>query len=175
MPVGCFCLSQKLCNSSRCGEVLREGYPTTCRSLHTLTRNAARSLLAGSECSPEPPLQEEMGNHVLCLQMLGDHVLHKQCTTQTICRELGKDSENLSLFTLSSLANNGYAVYVCTHVHWLSGSSCDYFSFFLFFPLSFFYRVLVLERGEVVECGTPDQLLQEKGIFYTMAKDSGLV
>ncbi|OWK61874.1 Multidrug resistance-associated protein 1 [Lonchura striata] len=36
-------------------------------------------------------------------------------------------------------------------------------------------RVLVLERGEVVECGTPDQLLQQKGIFYTMAKDSGLV
>ncbi|KAF4792003.1 Multidrug resistance-associated protein 1 [Turdus rufiventris] len=36
-------------------------------------------------------------------------------------------------------------------------------------------RVLVLERGEVVECGTPDQLLQEKGIFYSMAKDSGLV
>ncbi|NXI19483.1 MRP1 protein, partial [Irena cyanogastra] len=35
-------------------------------------------------------------------------------------------------------------------------------------------RVLVLERGEVVECGTPDQLLQEKGIFYSMAKDSGL-
>lgn len=44
-----------------------------------------------------------------------------------------------------------------------------------FFPLSLFYRVLVLERGEVVECGTPDQLLQEKGIFYSMAKDSGLV
>ncbi|NWX34145.1 MRP1 protein, partial [Notiomystis cincta] len=36
-------------------------------------------------------------------------------------------------------------------------------------------RVLVLERGEVVECGSPDQLLQEKGIFYSMAKDSGLV
>ncbi|NXY52739.1 MRP1 protein, partial [Callaeas wilsoni] len=36
-------------------------------------------------------------------------------------------------------------------------------------------RVLVLERGEVVECGTPEQLLQEKGIFYSMAKDSGLV
>ncbi|NXN86769.1 MRP1 protein, partial [Bombycilla garrulus] len=35
-------------------------------------------------------------------------------------------------------------------------------------------RVLVLERGEVVECGSPDQLLQEKGIFYSMAKDSGL-
>ncbi|NXA88006.1 MRP1 protein, partial [Melanocharis versteri] len=35
-------------------------------------------------------------------------------------------------------------------------------------------RVLVLERGEVVECGTPDQLLREKGIFYSMAKDSGL-
>ncbi|KFO86646.1 Multidrug resistance-associated protein 1, partial [Buceros rhinoceros silvestris] len=36
-------------------------------------------------------------------------------------------------------------------------------------------RVLVLERGEVVECGSPDDLLQEKGIFYSMAKDSGLV
>ncbi|KFQ24968.1 Multidrug resistance-associated protein 1, partial [Merops nubicus] len=35
-------------------------------------------------------------------------------------------------------------------------------------------RVLVLDRGEVVECGSPDQLLQEKGIFYSMAKDSGL-
>lgn len=44
-----------------------------------------------------------------------------------------------------------------------------------FFFISLFYRVLVLERGEVVECGTPDQLLQEKGIFYSMAKDSGLV
>ncbi|NWH45756.1 MRP1 protein, partial [Fregata magnificens] len=35
-------------------------------------------------------------------------------------------------------------------------------------------RVLVLDRGEVVECGSPDHLLQEKGIFYSMAKDSGL-
>uniref|UniRef100_A0A8B9P5X6 Multidrug resistance-associated protein 1 n=1 Tax=Apteryx owenii TaxID=8824 RepID=A0A8B9P5X6_APTOW len=36
-------------------------------------------------------------------------------------------------------------------------------------------RVLVLDRGEVVECGSPDNLLQKKGIFYSMAKDSGLV
>ncbi|XP_053936985.1 multidrug resistance-associated protein 1 isoform X3 [Cuculus canorus] len=36
-------------------------------------------------------------------------------------------------------------------------------------------RVLVLERGKVVECGSPEHLLQEKGIFYSMAKDSGLV
>ncbi|NWU95689.1 MRP1 protein, partial [Upupa epops] len=35
-------------------------------------------------------------------------------------------------------------------------------------------RILVLDRGEVVECGTPDQLLQKKGIFYSMALDSGL-
>lgn len=81
----------------------------------------------------------------------------------------------LSLFTqsaLSSLANNGCSLclYTCIHVHWLSGSSRDFFFF-----ISLFYRVLVLERGEVVECGTPDQLLQEKGIFYSMAKDSGLV
>ncbi|KAM4656290.1 multidrug resistance-associated protein 1 isoform 2-T2 [Amazona ochrocephala] len=36
-------------------------------------------------------------------------------------------------------------------------------------------RVLVLDRGEVVECGSPEHLLQQKGIFYSMAKDSGLV
>nr|XP_009681743.1 PREDICTED: multidrug resistance-associated protein 1 isoform X3 [Struthio camelus australis] len=36
-------------------------------------------------------------------------------------------------------------------------------------------RVLVLDRGEVVECGSPENLLQKKGIFYSMAKDSGLV
>ncbi|NXX54719.1 MRP1 protein, partial [Scopus umbretta] len=36
-------------------------------------------------------------------------------------------------------------------------------------------RVLVLDRGEVVECGSPDHLLQERGVFYSMAKDSGLV
>ncbi|XP_072205259.1 multidrug resistance-associated protein 1 isoform X2 [Excalfactoria chinensis] len=35
-------------------------------------------------------------------------------------------------------------------------------------------RVLVLERGEVVECDSPDNLLQAKGLFYSMAKDSGL-
>ncbi|KAM8798712.1 multidrug resistance-associated protein 1 isoform 1-T1 [Eudromia elegans] len=36
-------------------------------------------------------------------------------------------------------------------------------------------RVLVLDRGEVVECDSPDNLLQKKGVFYSMAKDSGLV
>uniref|UniRef100_A0A672VF02 Multidrug resistance-associated protein 1 n=1 Tax=Strigops habroptila TaxID=2489341 RepID=A0A672VF02_STRHB len=36
-------------------------------------------------------------------------------------------------------------------------------------------RVLVLDRGEVVECGSPEHLLQQKGVFYSMAKDSGLV
>lgn len=35
-------------------------------------------------------------------------------------------------------------------------------------------RVLVLDRGEVVECDSPDNLLQAKGLFYSMAKDSGL-
>uniref|UniRef100_A0A8B9GD93 Multidrug resistance-associated protein 1 n=1 Tax=Amazona collaria TaxID=241587 RepID=A0A8B9GD93_9PSIT len=33
----------------------------------------------------------------------------------------------------------------------------------------------VLKNGEVVECGSPEHLLQQKGIFYSMAKDSGLV
>ncbi|XP_055453724.1 multidrug resistance-associated protein 1 isoform X2 [Psammomys obesus] len=36
-------------------------------------------------------------------------------------------------------------------------------------------RVIVLDKGEVRECGTPSELLQQRGIFYSMAKDSGLV
>ncbi|XP_065414945.1 multidrug resistance-associated protein 1 isoform X9 [Chrysemys picta bellii] len=36
-------------------------------------------------------------------------------------------------------------------------------------------RVLVLDKGEIVECDSPTNLLQKKGIFYSMAKDSGLV
>ncbi|XP_051905539.1 multidrug resistance-associated protein 1 isoform X2 [Hippocampus zosterae] len=35
-------------------------------------------------------------------------------------------------------------------------------------------RVLVLERGEMVEFDSPDNLLAQKGSFYKMAKDSGL-
>lgn len=91
---------------------------------------------------------------------------------------MGKGRENLSLLTqsaLSSLANNGCAaVSVCTHISIFTGF-LDLLVTTFFFFFSLFYRVLVLERGEVVECGTPDQLLQEKGIFYSMAKDSGLV
>uniref|UniRef100_A0A8C0HFU4 Multidrug resistance-associated protein 1 n=1 Tax=Chelonoidis abingdonii TaxID=106734 RepID=A0A8C0HFU4_CHEAB len=36
-------------------------------------------------------------------------------------------------------------------------------------------RVIVLDKGEIVECDSPANLLQKKGIFYSMAKDSGLV
>ncbi|XP_062999456.1 multidrug resistance-associated protein 1-like [Elgaria multicarinata webbii] len=36
-------------------------------------------------------------------------------------------------------------------------------------------RVIVLDKGEIVECGSPAVLIQKKGIFYSMAKDSGLV
>ncbi|XP_025062211.1 multidrug resistance-associated protein 1 isoform X6 [Alligator sinensis] len=36
-------------------------------------------------------------------------------------------------------------------------------------------RVIVLDKGEVAECDSPANLLQKKGIFYNMAKDSGLV
>ncbi|XP_060220230.1 multidrug resistance-associated protein 1 isoform X4 [Meriones unguiculatus] len=36
-------------------------------------------------------------------------------------------------------------------------------------------RVIVLDKGEVRECGAPSELLQQRGIFYSMAKDSGLV
>ncbi|XP_048349117.1 multidrug resistance-associated protein 1-like isoform X1 [Sphaerodactylus townsendi] len=35
-------------------------------------------------------------------------------------------------------------------------------------------RVIVLDKGEIVECGSPAALIQKKGIFYSMAKESGL-
>ncbi|XP_073399008.1 multidrug resistance-associated protein 1 [Dendrobates tinctorius] len=36
-------------------------------------------------------------------------------------------------------------------------------------------RVMVLDRGQIVEFDSPSNLLKRKGIFYNMAKDSGLV
>ena len=36
-------------------------------------------------------------------------------------------------------------------------------------------RVIVLEAGEIVEFGTPRDLLDSKGKFYGMAKDARLV
>ncbi|XP_054850774.1 multidrug resistance-associated protein 1-like isoform X1 [Eublepharis macularius] len=35
-------------------------------------------------------------------------------------------------------------------------------------------RVIVLDKGEIVECDSPATLIQKKGIFYSMAKESGL-
>ncbi|NP_001002971.1 multidrug resistance-associated protein 1 isoform X1 [Canis lupus baileyi] len=36
-------------------------------------------------------------------------------------------------------------------------------------------RVIVLDKGEIRECGQPSDLLQQRGLFYSMAKDAGLV
>ncbi|XP_037363447.1 multidrug resistance-associated protein 1 isoform X2 [Talpa occidentalis] len=36
-------------------------------------------------------------------------------------------------------------------------------------------RVIVLDKGEIREYGTPTELLQQRGLFYSMAKDAGLV
>nr|XP_055195491.1 multidrug resistance-associated protein 1 isoform X2 [Nyctereutes procyonoides] len=36
-------------------------------------------------------------------------------------------------------------------------------------------RVIVLDKGEIRECGQPSELLQQRGLFYSMAKDAGLV
>ncbi|XP_040491214.1 multidrug resistance-associated protein 1 isoform X9 [Ursus maritimus] len=36
-------------------------------------------------------------------------------------------------------------------------------------------RVIVLDKGEIRECGQPSALLQQRGLFYSMAKDAGLV
>uniref|UniRef100_A0A8D1LJZ0 Multidrug resistance-associated protein 1 n=1 Tax=Sus scrofa TaxID=9823 RepID=A0A8D1LJZ0_PIG len=36
-------------------------------------------------------------------------------------------------------------------------------------------RVIVLDKGEIREHGSPSELLQQRGLFYGMAKDAGLV
>ena len=42
--------------------------------------------------------------------------------------------------------------------------------------LSFFSfsRIMVLDKGFVVEFDTPETLLAQQGIFYNMARDAGL-
>ena len=35
-------------------------------------------------------------------------------------------------------------------------------------------RVVVLQRGEVAEFDTPENLIKEKGIFYSLVKEAGL-
>ena len=37
------------------------------------------------------------------------------------------------------------------------------------------YRVIVLDCGRVEEFGTPNGLLDSKGLFYRMAKDANLI
>ena len=36
-------------------------------------------------------------------------------------------------------------------------------------------RIVILEAGRVVEFGSPQDLLERKGIFHGMAQDAGLV
>lgn len=37
------------------------------------------------------------------------------------------------------------------------------------------FRVIVLEKGRIVECGAPADLIESRGVFCNMAKDAGLV
>ena len=39
----------------------------------------------------------------------------------------------------------------------------------------FVCRIIVLEAGEIIQVGTPRDLLSSQGKFYSMAKDAGLV
>ena len=47
------------------------------------------------------------------------------------------------------------------------------FVLFSFFPF-FFCRVMVLDKGFMVEFDTPQALLAQQGVFYSMACDAGL-
>jgi hypothetical protein len=45
-----------------------------------------------------------------------------------------------------------------------------------FFPLFVFLRVIVLDKDQIKEFGSPDKLKADKTtIFHSMAKDAGLV
>ena len=39
----------------------------------------------------------------------------------------------------------------------------------------FICRIMVLSEGQIIEFDTPSNLLELKGVFYNMAKDSNLV
>lgn len=36
------------------------------------------------------------------------------------------------------------------------------------------FRVMVLDKGQIVEYGSPEELLQKSGPFYSMAKEAGV-
>lgn len=38
-----------------------------------------------------------------------------------------------------------------------------------------YMRVIVLDKGEILEYGSPSELLQRRGLFHSMARDAGLV
>ena len=38
----------------------------------------------------------------------------------------------------------------------------------------FLFRIMVLDKGFVVEFDSPENLLAQRGIFYSMAQDAGL-
>ena len=40
--------------------------------------------------------------------------------------------------------------------------------------LWFLFRIMVLDKGFVVEFDSPENLLAQQGIFYSMAQDAGL-
>ena len=40
----------------------------------------------------------------------------------------------------------------------------------------YFFRIIVLDKGRVLECESPERLLQIKeGAFHSMAKDAGII
>jgi len=53
-------------------------------------------------------------------------------------------------------------------VNFFSLSSCYCFEFGLSF------RIMVLDKGFMMEFDTPQALLAQRGIFYNMARDAGL-
>ena len=41
--------------------------------------------------------------------------------------------------------------------------------------ISVVVRVMVLDSGRIVEFDSPNKLIEEKGVFFSMARDAGLV
>lgn len=166
-----FC-QQKLYNSNWCDAALWEGYPRSCNKvLGALTHldNKSCHLVSGwlRAQSKVSWLPANDWVNILYIKNRPDRPSAMR-SGRTELRTF-VHSYSLCFHIMATLQS----VSVCTYTSVFIGFLDLLVTLFFFSPL--FYRVLVLDRGEVVECGSPDHLLQEKGIFYSMAKDSGLV
>ena len=111
-------------------------------------------------------------NHQIIRDMRKPNVENQQCGFQT-------DLTQTELYKLRWLEDGNFRIRKkrnCT-IHVAKTMSLISFSVTrLMMLLESFYRVMVLDQGNIKEFESPDNLLKDElSIFYGMAKDAGLV